>query len=54
MSKQHPNQDFYKIGGSRQSDGSDRGDHLPPEKQELARMEKDAKHPAIRRTAKKK
>ena len=54
MSKQHPNQDFYKIGGSRQSDGSDRGDHLPPEKQELVETEKNAKHPAIRRTAKKK
>jgi hypothetical protein len=54
MSKQHPNQDFYKIGGSGQSDGPDRGDYIKDDKERLVQMEKDAKHPAVRRTAKKK
>jgi hypothetical protein len=54
MSKQHPNQDFYKIGGSGQSDGPDRGDSIKDDKERLVQMEKDARHPAVRRTAKKK
>jgi len=53
MSKHHPNQDFYKIGGSGQSDGSDRGDDLKRPKQEYAELEKRS-HPANQRTAKKK
>jgi hypothetical protein len=53
MSKQHPNQAFYKVGGSGQSEGSDRGDDLQRAKQEFAQTEKLAKHPALR-TAKKK
>jgi len=54
MSKQHPNQDYYKVGGSGQSDGSDRSDDLQREKQEFAQTEKLAKHPAMRGAAKKK
>ncbi len=53
MSKHHPNQDFYKIGGSQQSDGADRGNDTQNAKQEFAEMEKRS-HPAIKRTAKKK
>jgi len=53
MSKQHPNQQYYKIGGSGQSDGSDRADDLQKAKQEFAQVEKDAKHPAARRAKKK-
>lgn len=54
MSKQHPNQDFYKIGGSGQSDGLDRIEDLERAKQDFAQTEKQAKHPATRRAAKKK
>ena len=54
MSKQHPNQDFYKIGGSGQSDGSDRLTDLQRAKQEFAQTEKQLRHPALKRTAKKK
>jgi hypothetical protein len=50
MSKQHPNQDFYKIGGSAQSDGQDRGDTRGGEKQRLAQTDAHADHPAVRRT----
>ena len=53
MSKHHPNQDFYKIGGSSQSDGADRGEDLRNAKQEFAEVEKRS-HPANKRTAKKK
>ena len=53
MSKHHPNQDFYKVGGSSQSDGSDRGEDLQKPKQEFAEIEKRS-HPAVKRTAKKK
>lgn len=51
MSKRHPNQDFYKIGGSEQSDGQDRGDLRGDEKHQLAQTDAHAKHPAVRRTA---
>jgi hypothetical protein len=54
MSKQHPNQDFYKVGGSGQSDGPDRGDQPLESKQRLAQTDAHATHPAVKRTAKKK
>lgn len=54
MSKQHPNQNFYKIGGSAQSDGSDRSDDRVGAKQVFAQTEKQAKHPAMRDASKKK
>jgi len=54
MSKQHPNQDFYKIGGSAQSDGADRGNAIELDKQRFAQTEHNTKHPALKRTAKKK
>ncbi len=54
MSKHHPNQDFYKIGGSGQSDGADRGNAIELDKQRFAQSERNAKHPAVKRTAKKK
>jgi hypothetical protein len=54
MSKHHPNQDFYKIGGSGQSEGSDRLDDLQQVKQRFAQVEKQAKHPEIKRASKKK
>ena len=54
MSKQHPNQDFYKIGGSGQSDGSDRLEDMQREKQQFTQTEKESKHPAVKRAAKKK
>ena len=53
MSKQQPNQDFYKIGGRQQSDGSDRGDPVREDKQEFVQAEKNAKHPAVLRSKKK-
>lgn len=53
MSKQNPNQDFYKIGGREQSDGADRGEPTKRAKHEFAQTEKEAKHPALRRTKKK-
>ena len=48
MSKHHPNQDFYKTGGSAQTDGPDRGEQLQV-KQKIAAAEKN-----VKRTAKKK
>jgi len=54
MSKQHPNQNYYKVGGSGQSDGSDRLDDRERDKQALAQTEKQANHPAMRGAAKKK
>ena len=54
MSKQNPNQDFYKIGGRNQSDGPDRGaEPVKREKQEFVAREK-ASHPAVKRSSKKK
>ena len=53
MSKTNPNQQFYKIGGRNQSDGSDRGEPVVDDKQELALNEKNAKHPAVMRAKKK-
>ncbi|HYC59545.1 MAG TPA: hypothetical protein VEK79_08260 [Thermoanaerobaculia bacterium] len=53
MSKQQPNQDYYKIGGRAQTDGSDRGEQLSDDKQRLAQTEKNAKHPAVLRSKKK-
>ena len=53
MSKTNPNQDYYKIGGRGQSDGSDRGEPVNLDKQQFTQMEKDAKHPAVRRAKKK-
>lgn len=53
MSKQNPNQMYYKIGGRNQSDGADRGDPVQQEKQEFARVEKQT-HPAVKRASKKK
>lgn len=53
MSKQQPNQDFYKIGGRQQSDGVDRGDPVREDKQEFVQTEKNAKHPAVLRSKKK-
>lgn len=54
MSKQHPNQDFYKIGGNAQSDGSDRQDDVQRAKREFAELDKQSKDSADKRTAKKK
>jgi hypothetical protein len=54
MSKQHPNQDFYKIGGSGQSDGADRLSDNERSKREFAELDKQSKHPAVKRAAKKK
>ena len=48
MSKQNPNQQFYKTGGRAQSDGPDRGEQIQ-EKQKFAAADKGTK-----RTAKKK
>jgi hypothetical protein len=53
MSKQQPNQNFYKIGGRAQSDGVDRGEPLRDDKQEFAQTDKNAKHPAVLRSKKK-
>jgi hypothetical protein len=58
MSKQNPNQDFYKIGGRAQSDGPDRmhGD-ANQDKQQMGEIQatndKNAKHPAVLRAKKK-
>ena len=56
MSKQHPNQDYYKIGGRSQSDGPDRihanaNDDKPAPGQDQPAKNQD--HPAIRRAKKK-
>ena len=53
MSKQQPNQNFYKIGGRAQSDGVDRGEPLRDDKQEFAQIDKNAMHPAVLRSKKK-
>lgn len=56
MSKQNPNQDFYKTAGRSQSDGPDRLDSK--EQVDMQRFTedqpgKDRNHPAIRRAKKK-
>ena len=43
MSKQHPNQDFYKIGGSDHSEGPDKAIVDERHKQKLAENEKRVK-----------
>ena len=53
MSKQQPNQNFYKIGGRAQSDGGDRGETLHDDRQQLAQTDKNEKHPAVLRSKKK-
>lgn len=53
MSKQNPNQDYYKIGGREQTDGPDRGDSGVSQKERMADTDKNAKHPAVMRSKKK-
>jgi hypothetical protein len=56
MSKQNPNQDYYKIGGRSQTDGPDKlHANANDDKQQLgeAQPQKDANHPAIRRAKRK-
>ena len=53
MSKQQPNQNYYKIGGRAQSDGVDRGEPLQDDKQEFVQVDKNAKHPAVMRSKRK-
>jgi hypothetical protein len=57
MSKQNPNQDYYKIGGRSQSDGPDKMHaNANDDKQPLGQNEKDVKnpkHPAIMRSKRK-
>lgn len=54
MSKQNPNQQYYKIAGRGQSDGPDRADsNNPKEKQEFVATEKNARHPAVMHAKKK-
>ena len=54
MSKQNPNQDFYKIQGRDQSDGPDRAIVQKYHKDELAQNKEQAEHPAVKRSTKKK
>jgi hypothetical protein len=56
MSKQNPNQDYYKIGGREQTDGPDRGEPVHQDKQQFGEIDKNAKnanHPAAQRAKKK-
>ena len=53
MSKQNPNQDYYKIGGRNQTDGPDRGEPVHDDRQQFEKLDKNA-HPAVKRAAKKK
>lgn len=57
MSKQNPNQDYYKIGGRSQSDGPDRSDvHVNDDSRDAAQSAQDvksSKHPAVLRSKKK-
>jgi hypothetical protein len=54
MSKQQPNQDYYKIGGREQTDGADRGEPAAKEDQpRLAQWDRNAKHPAVMRSKRK-
>jgi hypothetical protein len=57
MSKQNPNQDFYKIGGRSQSDGPDKNHaNANHDKEQLSNTDvhaKNAEHPAVMRAKKK-
>ena len=56
MSKQNPNQDYYKTGGRSQSEGPDRlHANANEDKHQLAQAQpgKNEDHPAIRRAKKK-
>jgi hypothetical protein len=57
MSKQNPNQDFYKIGGRSQSDGPDRMHaNVNDDRQQMNEADsnaKNARHPAVMRAKKK-
>lgn len=56
MSKQNPNQQYYKTGGRSQSDGPDRlHANANDDKQVLGETQpqKNADHPAVRRAKKK-
>ena len=57
MSKQNPNQDYYKTGGRSQSEGPDRMHaNANDDKAQLAQNSQDAKdpkHPAVMRSKKK-
>lgn len=57
MSKQNPNQDYYKTGGRSQSEGPDKlHSNVNDDKNQLAQAEQDAKgskHPAVMRAKKK-
>lgn len=59
MSKQNPNQDYYKTGGRAQSDGPDKlHANVNDDKEQLAQNALDAKapnakHPAVMRSKKK-
>ena len=57
MSKQNPNQDYYKIAGRAQTDGPDRQDaNVNDDKHQLSQDSpdtKDSQHPAVRRAKKK-
>ncbi|HYK01872.1 MAG TPA: DPP IV N-terminal domain-containing protein [Thermoanaerobaculia bacterium] len=57
MSKENPNQDYYKTGGRSQSDGPDREHaNVNDDKQQLAQSSQDvknSKHPAVLRSKKK-
>ena len=56
MSKQNPNQDYYKIGGRSQTEGPDRShSNVNDDKGELGRNQpgRNDEHPAIRRAKKK-
>lgn len=57
MSKQNPNQDFYKIGGRSQSDGPDKNHaNATQDKEQFGNADEHAKnahHPAVLRAKKK-
>jgi hypothetical protein len=56
MSKQNPNQMYYKTGGRSQSDGPDRlHDNVSADKQQVEQIDpgKNPEHPAVRRAKKK-
>lgn len=56
MSKQNPNQDYYKVGGRSQSDGPDRQHANANDDKQLLNQEqpgKNAEHPAVAKAKKK-
>jgi hypothetical protein len=56
MSKEHPNQDYYKTGGSAQTDGPDRAHadaNADKHKFSQSNPTRNADHPALRRSKKK-